>query len=124
MLELEGGAVNFLEDRETIVTMLVSSAAFEKDRPEIAKKLAAAHRELTEWIKANPAEAREPMVAELKELTTKEPKPAVVEKALSRTVLTNEVSRPSLEKMVQGAKSAGFIKEFPPLEELLSHAQP
>ena len=124
VLELEAGAVNFLEDRETNVTMLVSSAAFLKDRPEIAKKLAAAHRELTEWIKANPAEARQLLVAELKELTTKEPKPAVVEKALARTVLTNDVSRPSLEKMVQNAKSAGFVSGYPPLDELLSHAKP
>ncbi len=124
VLELEGGAVNFLEDRETNVTMLVSSASFIKDRPELAKKLAAAHRELTEWIKANPAEARQLLVAELKEITSKEPKPAVVEKALGRTVLTNDISRPSLEKMVQGAKSAGFIAEFPPLDELLSHANP
>ena len=124
ILELDGGAVNFLEDRETNVTMLVSSAAFLKDRPEIAKKLAAAHRELTEWIKANPVESRQLLVAELKELTTREPKPAVVEKALSRTVLTNDVSRVSLEKMVQNAMTAGFITEFPPLDELLSHATP
>jgi NitT/TauT family transport system substrate-binding protein len=124
ILELDGGAVNFLEDRETNVTMLVSSVKFLKGRPELAKKLAAAHRELTEWIKANEAEARQLLVAELKELTTKEPKPPVVEKALSRTVLTNDLSRPSLEKMVQGAKTAGFISEFPPLDELLSHANP
>lgn len=124
VLELEAGAVNFLEDRETNVTMLVSSVKFLQGRPELAKKLAAAHRELTEWIKANEAEARKLLVAELKELTSKEPKPAVVEKALSRTVLTNDLSRPSLEKMVQGAKTAGFISEFPPLDELLSHANP
>ena len=124
ILELEGGAVNFLEDRDTNVTMLVSSVAFLKSRPELAKKLAAAHRELTEWIKANPAEARELLVAELKELTTKEPKAAVVDKALSRVVLTNELSRSSLEKMVQGAKTAGFLTEFPPMDELLSHSKP
>lgn len=124
VLELEGGAVNFLEDRETNVTMLVSSAAFLRSRPELAAKLAAAHRELTEWIKANPDEARRLLVAELKELTTKEPKAAVVDKALARTVLTNEVSRPSLEKMIQGAKSAGFLTDFPPLDPLVSQLTP
>ena len=124
VLELEGGATNFKEDRETNVTMLVSSAAFLKDRPELAKKVAAAHRELTEWIKSNPAEARKLLVAEIAALTTKEPKAAVVDKALSRTILTNEVSRPSLEKMVEGAKTAGFLKEFPALEPLLSQLSP
>jgi NitT/TauT family transport system substrate-binding protein len=121
ILELEAGAVNFLEDKDTNVTMLVSSAAFLKDRAELAKKVAAAHRELTDWIIANSAEARTLLVAELKELTTREPKPDVVEKALSRVVLTNELSRPSLEKMVNGAKTAGFLKDIPSLDQLLSH---
>lgn len=120
ILELEAGAQNFQEDKDTNVTMLVSSAAFLKDRPELAKKLAAAHRELTDWIKANPEEARKLAVAELKALTTKEPKAAVLDKAIPRVVLTNDVSRQSLEKMVSNARAAGFIKEFPPLDQLLS----
>jgi len=120
ILELEAGATNFREDKDTNVTMLISSAAFLKDRPELAKKLAAAHRELTDWLKANAAEARKLAVAELLALTTKEPKAAVLDKALPRVVLTNEVSRPSLEKMVAGAKAAGFVKNFPALDALLS----
>ena len=124
VLELEAGAKNFLEDRDTNVTMLVAREGFLKDRPEIAKKIAAAHRELTDWIKANPEEARGLLVAEITALTTRAPKPAVVDKALSRTVLTNDLSRPSLEKMVDNAKKAGFIKEFPPLDQLLSHVTP
>ena len=54
--------------------------------PEAAK-IAAAHRELTDWIKANPAEARQLVVAELKALTTKEPKAAVLDKALARMIV-------------------------------------
>jgi NitT/TauT family transport system substrate-binding protein len=120
ILELESGAINFLEDKDTNVTMLVSSAAFIKDRPELAKKVAAAHRELTDWIKTNGEEARKLAVAELLALTTREPKAAVLDKALPRVLLTNDVSRASLEKMVTGAKAAGFVKEFPPLDQLLS----
>jgi NitT/TauT family transport system substrate-binding protein len=120
VLELEAGAKNFLEDKDTNVTMLISRAAFIVERPDLAKKIAEAHRELTEWVKANLAEARKLLVAELKELTTKEPKAAVVDKALARTFLTNDVSRPSLDKMVAGAKTAGFLKDIPPLDQLLS----
>ncbi len=120
ILELEANAKNFLEDKETNVTMLVASAAFIAGRPELAKKVALAHRELTDWIKANPAEARSLVVAELKALTSKEPKAEVLDKALSRVILTNDISRPSLEKMVAGAKKAGFLKEIPSLDRLLS----
>jgi NitT/TauT family transport system substrate-binding protein len=121
MLELEAGAKNFLEDRETNVTMLVASAEFIKERPALAQKVAAAHRELTDWIKANAMEARALIVAELKALTTREPKAAIVEKALTRVFLTNDISRPCLEKMLSGAKAAGFLRSSQPsLDQLLS----
>lgn len=120
VLELEAGARNFLEDKETNVTMLVASAAFSKEREALCKKVAVAHRELTEWIKTNGEEARSLLVTELKALTTKEPKAAVVDRALSRVFLTNELSRLSLEKMMIGAKTAGFLKDIPSLDQLLS----
>jgi NitT/TauT family transport system substrate-binding protein len=120
ILELQAKAQNFLEDRDTNVTMLVSSVAFLKDRPLLASKLAMAHIELTAWVLKNPAEARELIVAELTQLTTKAPNPAVVDKALSRVVITNELSRPSLQKMLDNAQKAGFLKDPPPLDQLLS----
>ena len=109
----------FVDDRETNVTLLAGSAAFAKDKAALAKKLVEAHNELTEWIKANPAEAKKLIKAELTELTKAEPKDAVIDKALSRIVLTNEVSKPSLEKMVGSAQKAGFLQDIPDLKSLL-----
>lgn len=119
ILELEAGATSFLEDRDTSVTLLVSSAALLNDRPELAQKLTAAHRELTDWINANPGEARNLAVAELQALTSRAPGAAVLDRALPRVVLSSDVSRTSLERMVAGAKAAGFIKEFPALDQLI-----
>jgi NitT/TauT family transport system substrate-binding protein len=124
ILELEAGATNWLKDTATNVTLLASSADLLKDRPELAAKLAAAHRELTDWILANPEEARRLMVAELTALTTREPKAAVLDLAIPRVVLSNEVSRQSLETMVAQAKAAGFLREFPPIEALLPSLPP
>lgn len=118
-LELEAGGQLFIDDRDTNVTVLASSAAFAKDKAALAKKLVQAHNELTEWIKANPAEAKKLIKAELTELTKAEPKDEVIDKALSRIVLTNEVSKPSLDKMVSGAQKAGFLKDIPDLSSLL-----
>lgn len=118
-LELEANGKIFLEDKETNVTLLVASAAFVSEQTELAKKLVAAHKELTSWVQANPAEARVLIKSELKALTTKEPKDELLDKALARTVLTNEISRPSLDTMVKSAQDAGFLKDIPDLAALL-----
>lgn len=118
-LELEAGGKVFLEDKETNVTLLAARAAFLQERGDLAKKLAAAHRELTEWVIAHPDETRVMVKAELKELTGKSPSDELLNKALARTVLTNEISRPSLDKMVSSAQKAGFLKDIPALDPLL-----
>lgn len=117
-LELEAGAQILVDDRSTNVTLLASSAAFAKAQPELAKKLIAAHKELTQWIKDHPAEAKALIKAELKELLKAEPKDELIDKALSRIVITDEVSRSSLDTMVSSAKKAGFLKEIPSLDQL------
>src|SRR5439155_27230698 len=48
----------FLEDKETITTWLVSSVKILRDRRELAKQIADANAELTNWIRQNEAEAK------------------------------------------------------------------
>ena len=117
-LELEAGAQILVDDRTTNVTLLASSAAFAKDQPDLAKKLVAAHQELTQWIKDHPAEAKVLIKAELKELLKAEPKDELIDRALSRIVITDEVSRASLDTMVSSAKRAGFLNQIPALDQL------
>lgn len=118
-LELEANGKIFQEDKGTFATILASSAAFVTERAELAKKLVAAHVELTEWIKSHAAEARELVKAELKELTTKAPSDALLDRSLPRVVLNTEVSRNGLDEMVKAAQKAGFLGEFPALDALL-----
>lgn len=117
-LELEAGGRIFLEDKETNVTLLAGSAAFVKDRAELAKKLQTAHSELTAWIKANDAEAKKLISAELAALMGKAPSEELLTKALSRTVITETVSRESMDKMVASAQKVGFLKDIPSLDGL------
>ncbi|TDU70746.1 NitT/TauT family transport system substrate-binding protein [Prosthecobacter fusiformis] len=118
-LEMEAGGKIFLEDKSAFATILASSAAFITERTELAKKLIAAHQELTEWIQKNPAEARELIKSELKELTTKAPGDELLDRALSRVVLATEVNRAGLDEMVISAQKAGFLKDIPSLDALL-----
>ena len=118
-LELEAGGKIFRQDKDTNVTLLASSAAFVKNSPELAKKLVAAHNELTKWIQEHPVEAKALIKAELTAETTAEPKDELLDKALSRVFLTDQISRESLERMVSSAQKVGFLKDIPDLGNLL-----
>jgi NitT/TauT family transport system substrate-binding protein len=118
-LELEAGARVFHEDTETNVTLLACSAAFVRDRPDLAARLTAAHRELSAWIKEHPAEAREMIKAELTEEMRAAPKDGLLDRALARVVVTDAISRESLDRMVASAQKVGFLKDIPDLANLL-----
>ena len=118
-LELEAGAKVFHQDTETNVTLLAASAAFVKDQPDLAAKLVAAHRELTTWIKEHPADAKALIKAELTAEMRSAPKDELLDKALARVVLTDAISRESLERMVASAQKVGFLKDIPDLANLL-----
>lgn len=118
-LELEAGGKVFVEDKGTFATILASSAAFLEERPELARKLVAAHEELTEWIQKNAEEARQLIKSELKELTTKAPGEELLDRALPRVVLDTKASRQGLDEMVVAAQKAGFLKDIPSLDALL-----
>jgi len=118
-LELEAGAEILVEDRVTNVTLLASSAEFVNNQPELTRRLIAAHRELTQWIKDHPSESAALIKAELTELMHAEPKDELIARALSRIVITDAVSRESLDTMVRAAQRTGFLKEIPALDQLL-----
>ena len=63
-LELEAGAKVFVQDKDTNVTLLVARAGWLKDSPELARKFVAAHKELTAWVIAHPAETKALVKAE------------------------------------------------------------
>ncbi|MGI8601963.1 MAG: ABC transporter substrate-binding protein [Verrucomicrobiales bacterium] len=119
-LETEAGGRIFLEDRDTSVTMLAARSGFVQESAEITRSLAKAHRELTEWIKKNAAEAKTLVKAELTELMGSEPKDDLINRAWDRIVITDEISRAGLEKMVSGAEKLGFLRDMPNLDGLLA----
>lgn len=117
-LELEAGAKVFLEDKETNVTLLVARAGWLDKNKELAKKLVAAHKELTAWILANPEEAKKLVKAELEALKLPA-KDEVLNSAFKRVIVTDVISRESLDKMVKSAQKVGFLADIPALDALL-----
>jgi NitT/TauT family transport system substrate-binding protein len=118
-LELEANGKIFLEEKEALTTVLASSVKLLKERPELVKKFAAAHAELTKWIQENPAEARELVRAELKELTKREFAAATAERAWPRLKFTSEITRAPFDALVVEAQSVGFLRGATDLARLV-----
>ena len=97
---------------------MVSSVKFLKEQRELAKKIAQAHAELTDWIGKNPEEAQKLVRAELVEETRSDMKPEVITAAWKRIVFTSETPRTAVETFVQNSVRAGFIKGSPDLSKL------
>ncbi len=116
----EAGGRIFIEEKDAVTTVLIARAAFLKDQPELVKKVAAAHRELTDWIKANPEEAQKRVVSELSALTRSRVSPELIAEAWPRILLTNEVDVESLKTYVRNAEETGFLRNVPPLDRLIS----
>jgi NitT/TauT family transport system substrate-binding protein len=118
LLRDAGGKV-FHEETESVTTVLVSSVSFSKENSALLEKFVKAHRELTDWIKANPEEAQRRVVAELSEEMKSKISPELIAATWSRIILTNTVNMKSLETYVKNAKEAGFLRQVPDLQRLV-----
>jgi NitT/TauT family transport system substrate-binding protein len=109
-LELEANGKILVEQKDAITTVLASSVRFLKEKRELAKRFVAGHAELTKWINEHPAEAKELVRAELKELTKRDFPAATTDRAWPRLALTSEVNRAPWDLLVSEAQSVGFLK--------------
>jgi NitT/TauT family transport system substrate-binding protein len=125
-LLLESGAKLYLEESSLwkesggkyVTTHLVSSAAFLSKKPELLKEWVAAHVELTDWINANPAEAKKLFNDEIKAETTRPVAVRTLDEAWNRLELTYDPIKPSLLKSAADAHRIGFLKEKPDLSRI------
>jgi NitT/TauT family transport system substrate-binding protein len=109
-LELEAKGKIYLEQKDSITTVLVASAKMVKEKRDLLKKFAAAHAELTNWVNAHPEEAKILVNAELKAVTRREMSTELIDHAWGRLHFTSEIQRPALETFVAEARSVGFLK--------------
>ncbi len=118
-LELEAKGIVLIDERDTITTVLVSSARFLKEHRDLTRKFAEAHAQLTEWIAANPDEAQRLVADELKAETTRPMAPELLARSWNRLTFTNRISREPLEKFVAQARTVGFLKDVVDLSRLV-----
>ncbi|MFT3869795.1 MAG: ABC transporter substrate-binding protein [Nibricoccus sp.] len=109
-IEREAGGKIHLEQKDAVTTILVSSVKALTNQPELVKKFAQAHRELTDWINAHPSEAQGLVQRGLSEEVKREIKLELVVSAWQRLTFTSEITLSSIESLVADAQQLGFIR--------------
>jgi len=118
-LELEAQGRVLLEERDAIIAILVSRTRFLAENRPLVAKFAGLHRELTEWIKANPAEAQAMVRDQLKTEMRAEVPAELVGRAWGRLTPVTETSLDAFQNVVRTAQSVGFLKDTPDLGKLV-----
>ncbi len=118
-LEQEADGRILIEEKTAITTVLVSSRKFLERRQDLARRFAAAHAELTAWIRDHPDEARALAQAELLAETRTPVSAALIARAWTRITLTDRIDRAELERFVNKAREAGFLRAAPDLSRLV-----
>lgn len=109
-LEREAKARVFLEDSDVITTWLAVRAKFLNDQRELARKVAQANEELTQWVQAHSDEAQRILIDELKAETKADFAPEVVAQSWKRIKFTSDIPRNLVDTAVKEARDAGFLK--------------
>ncbi|MGA9197373.1 MAG: ABC transporter substrate-binding protein [Pseudolabrys sp.] len=120
-LESEADGEVLIDDRQAITTVLVARADLLATQQGLVRKLVDAHRELTDWILQNPAEAERMAREELDQEMHTKFSPELITKAWRRIVVTSDISLDSLKKFVLSAQSVGFLRGAPDISQLVAY---
>jgi NitT/TauT family transport system substrate-binding protein len=122
-LELEAGGKVFLEQKDEVTTVLVSSVKALETKRDLVAKFVKAHVELTDWINQNPDEAKRLVAAALKAETRREFPARLANHSWPRLKFTSQISREPFEALIKEAQSVGFLKRIAPLDQLVVSIQ-
>lgn len=122
-IENEAGGKIFLEQNDVVTTLLVASVKSLNERAALVKRFVEAHRELTEWINANPAEAQALVQRGLSEEVKREIKLELIKSSWKRLTFSSDIQLSSIAGMAADARSLGFIRGDFDLNQLIQIPQ-
>ncbi|MGH6683616.1 MAG: ABC transporter substrate-binding protein, partial [Pseudolabrys sp.] len=120
-LLLEASGKVLLDDRNAITTVLVTRADFLASQEDLVRKIVLANRELSDWIKAHPAESQRMVLDELDAEMHAKFSEGLVKSAWGRIVITSDVSLDALKSFVASAQSVGFLRNAPDMSRLVAN---
>ncbi len=118
-LELEAGGKILIEEKDAVTTVLASSVHALASQRDLVRRFVTAHRELTDWIRQNPAEAQRMIREELRAGFRADMAPELVARAWGRMTVTSDTSLPAFQAFLASAQQAGFLRSAPDLSGLI-----
>jgi NitT/TauT family transport system substrate-binding protein len=120
----EGGGEVLIDERDLwpdgrfVTTQLVVATDFLEEHPDVVRNFLEAHVELTEWITANPEEAKGLVNAQIAEISGEPLPDAVIEAAWANFEVTVDPIASSLIQSAADAYELEFLEEEPDLDAL------
>jgi NitT/TauT family transport system substrate-binding protein len=118
-LELEGKGKLYLEQRDTVTTVLICSTKLLNRHRDLVTKLARAHGELTAWINDHPVEAKEFARQELASEMKRDFSAELLEQSWRRLHFVSEISREPFDHFLSDARKVGFLRGSVDLSRLV-----
>jgi sulfonate transport system substrate-binding protein len=115
----EAGGRIFFEPDKPVTTVLAGREEFLRTNPEVARKFAAAHRELMQWMRAHPEEAQQRVRAELSTLMRKEIPLELIQQAWTRLHFDDAISVAPFQSFLDQARLVGFLRAKVDLANLI-----
>src|SRR4051812_21625525 len=112
-----------LASPERLATVLVSSVRMLSTNRDLVRRFVTAHRELTDWIKQNPAEAQRMVRDELRAVVRADVSPELIARAWRRMTVTADLSPSEFQEWLANAQRAGFLRGAPDLARLVETVQ-
>jgi NitT/TauT family transport system substrate-binding protein len=118
-IEREAGGRVLVEEDDSVTTVLAASARFVRDRPELARRALAAHRELTVRLRDDSTAARAAIAAEIGVETTRPMPLDLLDHCWRRLRFTDEVDLGALHRFLDAARELGFVTGSPDISRLV-----
>jgi NitT/TauT family transport system substrate-binding protein len=120
----EANARIFLDERDLwpdgkfVTTLIVVNTKYLQENPDVVKKLLDTHVSMTNWINANPEEARTVLNEEILKLTGQKINDEELADGISRLEFTYDPVKSSVIKSADDAYGLGFLEAKPNLSNI------
>ncbi|MFN0207101.1 MAG: ABC transporter substrate-binding protein [Planctomycetota bacterium] len=118
-IELEAKGKIYLSEKDAVTTVLVASDRIIKKQPDLVRQFTKAHAELTDWMIANEARAKELLNKEIHAETSRPISRELLDRCWQRMSFRATITPGDFQDFFESARAAGFINSKQSLKGLV-----